>query len=136
MLSQLGANLGPMDLTQIPIFKAMAKKLAWLSARQNVLAENVANANTPGFRAGDLKPLDFGKLLGGHGGTLTLASTAPGHIVTPAGGGRADAQKVQTSGAVQLEDQMMKVSDTATTYAFTTSLYQKQIALIKVALGR
>jgi flagellar basal-body rod protein FlgB len=124
-----------MDLTQIPLFKAMAKKLAWLSARQSVLAENVANANTPGFRAGDLKPPDFGKLLGGHGGTLTLASTAPGHIATSAGGGKADAQKVQTSGPIQLEDQMMKVSDTATAYAFTTSLYQKQIALIKAAIG-
>ena len=30
---------------------------------------------------------------------------------------------------------MMKVSDTATQYAFTTSLYQKQIALLKTALG-
>src|ERR1700731_412316 len=92
-------NSRPMDLTQIPLFKAMAKKLAWLSARQSVLAENVANANTPGFRAGDLKPLDFGKLRGGHGGTLTLTSTAPGHIATSAGGGgKADAQKLQTSG--------------------------------------
>ncbi len=124
-----------MDLTQIPLFKAMAKKLAWLSARQTVLAENVANANTPGFRGSDVKPLDFGQLLSGHGGALTLASTAPGHITTRAGGGTADAQKVQTAGPIQLEDQMMKVSDTATTYAFTTSLYQKQLALIKAALG-
>jgi flagellar basal-body rod protein FlgB len=125
-----------MDLTQIPLFKAMAKKLAWLSARQNVLAANVANANTPGFRASDMKPLDFGKLLGGQGGgQLTLVATSPGHIATPAGGGTQNAQKVATTGPIQLEDQMMKVSDNATDYAFTTSLYQKQIALIKEALG-
>ncbi|HXP72956.1 MAG TPA: flagellar basal body protein [Stellaceae bacterium] len=125
-----------MDLTQIPLFKAMAKKLAWLGARQNVLAENVTNANTPGFRPSDVKPIDFGKLLSGQGGgPLQLVATSPGHIATPPNGGTPDAQKVATSGPIQLEDQMMKVSDTATQYAFTTTLYQKQIALIKEALG-
>ena len=125
-----------MDLTQIPLFKAMAKKLAWLGARQEVLSENVANANTPGFRASDLKPVDFGKLLnGGSNGILKLAATSPAHITTPASGIVPQAPKVPSSGPVQLEDQMMKVSDTATDYAFTTSLYQKQIALLKEALG-
>ena len=125
-----------MDLTLIPLFKAMAKKLGWLGARQTVLAENVANANTPGFRASDLKPVDFGKLLnGGSGGPLMLVATSPSHITTPASGAPPEAQKVATGGPIQLEDQMMKVSDTATDFAFTTSLYQKQIALIKEALG-
>ena len=82
-------------------------------------------------------PVPFGVgLLGGQGGgQLTLVATSPGHIATPAGGGTQNAQKVATTGPIQLEDQMMKVSDTATDYAFTTSLYQKQIALIKEALG-
>jgi len=125
-----------MDLAQIPLFKAMAKKLAWLGARQNLLAENVANINTPGFRPGDLKPIDFGKLVSGQtGGPLHLAATSPGHISTPAARSKADTQKVESAGPAQVEDQMMKVSDTATQYAFTTSLYQKQIALLKTALG-
>jgi flagellar basal-body rod protein FlgB len=126
-----------MDLTQIPLFKAMAKKLAWLGARQAVLAENVANANTPGYRAIDLKPVDFGKVLKGEGnGILKLTATSPGHITVPASGPPPEAPEVPVNGPVQLEDQMMKVSDTATDYAFTTSLYQKQIALLKEALGR
>jgi flagellar basal-body rod protein FlgB len=125
-----------MDLTQIPLFKAMAQKLAWLGGRQSVLAENVANVNTPGFRPSDLKPIDFAKLLSGDAaGPLQLVATSPGHIATPASGGKPDQQKVEVAGPVQVEDQMMKVSDTATQYAFTTSLYQKQIALIKEALG-
>ncbi len=69
------------------------------------------------------------------GGPLQLAATSPGHISTPAAGGKADTQKVESAGPAQVEDQMMKVSDTATQYAFTTSLYQKQIALLKTALG-
>ena len=125
-----------MDLSQIPLFKAMAQKLAWLGGRQTVLAENVANINTPGFHPSDLKSIDFAKLLNGEtGGPLRLVATSPGHIATPISGGQPNVQKVEVAGPVQVEDQMMKVSDTATQYAFTTSLYQKQIALIKQALG-
>ncbi len=125
-----------MDLSQIPLFKAMAQKLAWLGGRQTVLAENVANINTPGFQASDVKPIDFAKLLSGEAmGPLKMVATSPGHITTPASGDKGDAQKVDVPGPIQVEDQMMKVSDTATQYAFTTSLYQKQIALIKEALG-
>lgn len=125
-----------MDLSQVPLFKAMAQKLAWLGGRQTVLSENVANLNTPGFRPSDLKPIDFAKLLSGEQvGPLKLVATSPGHISTPASGDKGDQQKVEVAGPVQVEDQMMKVSDTATQYAFTTSLYQKQIALIKEALG-
>ncbi len=76
-----------MDLSQIPLFKAMAQKLAWLGGRQTVLSENVANLNTPGFHPSDLKPLDFGKLLSGEAtGPLQMVATSPGHISTPASG--------------------------------------------------
>jgi flagellar basal-body rod protein FlgB len=136
MLSQSGAESGAMDLSQIPLFKAMAQKLAWLGGRQTVLAQNVANMNTPGYHGSDLKPIDFGKLLSGEdSGPLKLVATSPGHISTPASGDQGNAQKVELQGPVQVEEQMMKVSDTATQYAFTTSLYQKQIALLKAAIG-
>lgn len=126
-----------MDLSNIPLFKAMAAKLGWLGTRQGVLAENVANANTPGYRPADMKPIDFKALLGGSGvtRTLKLVTTAPNQIATPPNGvGGAD--RVESDGRVELEDQMMKVSQTGTDYAFTTSLYQKQIALIKHAIGQ
>lgn len=124
-----------MDLTQIPIFKAMAKKLAWLGARQAVLAQNIASANTPSYRASDLKPVDFGALLGDASKHVTLIATAPGHITTPPGSNQSGVTPVQSKDVVALEDQMMKVSETATDYAFTTNLYQKQISMIKTALG-
>jgi len=126
-----------MDLSNIPLFKAMAKKLNWLGGRQGVLAENVANVNTPGFKPSDVKEVDFKALLAGSklGGALKLVTTTPNQIATPpsAVGG---VDRVQQPGRVDLEDQMMKVSQTATDYAFTTGLYQKQIALIKHAIGQ
>ena len=126
-----------MDLTKIPLFAAMAKRMQWLSARQSVIAENVANANTPGFRASDLKPMDFAKVLGGQTGSLQLAATDPAHITASSGSvnGSEFIQMVTSPNSVSLEEQMMKVSQTATDYAFTTGLYQKQISLIKDAIG-
>ena len=48
-----------LNLPDIPIFSILRERMAWLNQRQSVLSENVANADTPGFVARDLKPLDF-----------------------------------------------------------------------------
>ena len=44
-----------MAIGDLPIFSMMKQRLHWLTERQQVLAENVANANTPGYIAKDLK---------------------------------------------------------------------------------
>jgi len=127
-----------MDLTQIPLFAEMAKRLQWLTARQNVISENVANANTPGYTTGDVKPLDFAKLLSGQQTPLQLATTDAAHLRTPAGadsGATGEFQRTDTGTPVSLEQQMMLLSQTASDFNFTTALYQKQIALIKDAIG-
>lgn len=53
-----------------------ARQASWLFARENLVAENVANANTPGYKAADLKPFD-GAL---QAATLRLAKTSPRHL--------------------------------------------------------
>jgi flagellar basal-body rod protein FlgB len=126
-----------MDLSQIPLFAAMAKRLQWLTDRQNVIAQNVTNANTPGYTGQDLKPLDFGKVLKGETADLQLAATDPQHIKTPQGAeaGSPDAKRIDSGKPISLEEQMMMLSETATDFNFTTALYQKQIALLKDAIG-
>src|ERR1700761_8213498 len=47
-----------MDLSGIPLFTALQNKLGYLSEREKVIAQNVANASTPGFTPNDLKPFD------------------------------------------------------------------------------
>ncbi len=131
-----------MDIGQIPLFAALTKRMSWLTARQTVLAENVANANTPGYVAKDLKELDFKSLIGKTKsfGPLQLAATEPGHIApavatTPAQVvTAADDQSLDGNG-VSLEAQMMKVSTNASDYALVTSLYKQNIGLIKIVLG-
>jgi flagellar basal-body rod protein FlgB len=133
-----------MDLGHIPLFTAFSKRMAWLTARQTVLAENVANANTSGYQAKDLKELDFKSFVGnGKGisnGPLQLAADQPGHIAPAAPNNPAPVVKVADDqsldgNGVSLESQMMKVSTNASEYALVTTLYKQNISMIKTALG-
>jgi flagellar basal-body rod protein FlgB len=135
-----------MDLGKLPLFSMMSQRLAWLGKRQEVLAQNVANADTPGFHARDLKEQTFRDLLGASGaGDVAMARTRANHIA-PAGeanGNRAfkavdpkDADVSLSGNSVDVEDQMMKVSKTAMDHQLTINLYRKHIAMMKAALGR
>lgn len=105
-----------MAITDIPIFNMLRTRLDWSQQRQKVLAENVANADTPNYRARDLQPLKF-ELPGEASGVLpvSLAQTEPGHIAGRGGGSQfrtaSDHYEVGPTGnAVSLEDEMMKVA--------------------------
>ena len=52
-----------MPITDIPILSMLRERMQWQQARQQVLAENVANADTPDYQAKDLAPLDFSQQL-------------------------------------------------------------------------
>jgi flagellar basal-body rod protein FlgB len=136
-----------MDLNSMPLFAALTKKINWLTARQKVVAENVSNADTPGFKASDLRPLDFRKELASvtHSSTPKLApvTTDPHHLVGTEFA--ADLQPVAekttsdrdiNGNTVSLEDEMMKVQETSQDYQLMTNLYKKQVNLIKTAIGK
>jgi flagellar basal-body rod protein FlgB len=131
-----------MDIGQLPLFAALSKRMSWLTARQTVLAENVANANTPGYVAKDLKDLDFKSLIGNRpsGGPLQLAADQPGHIAPTAPSNPAPVitvadDKSLDGNGVSLEAQMMKVSTNAADYSLITTLYKQNISMIKTVLG-
>ncbi|NWG46733.1 MAG: flagellar basal-body rod protein FlgB [Alphaproteobacteria bacterium] len=144
-----------MDLRQIPLFSLIREKMSWLSARQTVLSQNIANADTPGFDAQDLTRPDFGRLVArsmaeaapvSRPGGQALVSN-PQHIAfstaTAAGSARgfkeedAPGWQVSPSGnSVVLEEQMMKVAETVSEYEVATALYSKGIGLIKTAIGK
>jgi len=114
--------------------------MAWLTDRQTVLAENVANANTPSYLEKDLKEPDFRALIAGTSSALQLATTQPGHITAKPGSeiiGTVDSTTDRTlnGNGVSIEAQMMKVSENAADYALTTTLYKQNLAMIKMALG-
>lgn len=132
-----------MNLTNLPLFSLISQRMGWLSERQKVIAENVANVDTPNYKARDLKPVDFAALAGVAGGRLGQSITDPRHI-DPRGGNSAKAAAVKNAKAeatlsgntVSVESEMMKVADTAMDYQLITNLYRKQIGMLKAVIGR
>jgi flagellar basal-body rod protein FlgB len=132
-----------MDLSKLGLFRLIAEKMDWHSQRQEVLAQNVANADTPGYQARDLVKFDFKREMRSAARMMPVA-TAPGHMTgtIPAGGDFKNAKEkspYETSpdgNAVVLEEQMMKVGQNAADYQTITNLYKKQVSLFKTVLGR
>jgi len=127
-----------MNLTSVPLLDVLRERMSWLSARQNVLSQNVANVDTPGYSAIDLKPVDFEKVLkdstepSEFQGGLTV--TDPNHIsVAPQSAGY-DKSIDQTGDAVSAEEEMMKVADTQAQYQTATNIYAKAIGMMRTAI--
>lgn len=131
-----------MDLSQVPLFSALAKRMTWLTERQTVLAQNVANADTPGYVAQDLPEPNFRKYLAQSTAKVTLAATQPGHLSVAQDGGSTAAVPQKSDGAtgtghhVSIEEQMMKVSQTANDYAIVATVYRANLSIVKTVLGR
>jgi flagellar basal-body rod protein FlgB len=130
-----------MPISDIPIFSMLRTRMQWHQERQRVLAENVANADTPKFRPHDLKPLDFGREVQ-RAGQVRLASTDPAHITASSASGafateRPGKYEVRPAGnAVNLEDEMMKVAGNQMDYQAAISLYSRSMGLFRTALGK
>jgi flagellar basal-body rod protein FlgB len=104
------------------LFDIAARQADWLSLRQATIAENVANATTPGYRARDVVP--FEKILDRT--ELTLATTQSGHIALDRSGGRTNVEsalKITRSGnSVTIEDELIKAGEVNRDYALATSI--------------
>ena len=133
-----------MGIAQLPLLTALADKMRWHQARQTLLAENVANAETPGFRARELEAYSFdAELRSSAIAAVTTAATQPGHFSVSSsengGFGLSPESHFQTSTrgtAVNLEDEMMKDTANQMDYQTTTTLYTRSLRLIRTALGR
>lgn len=132
-----------MDIFQLKLFQRLGERMGWLGARQGVLAQNIANADTPEFTPRDLKPLDFSAHLAGVE-AVTPSRTNAMHLVgtKPPAGAFADGktkeqyESTPVGNAVVLEEQMMAVTQTQSDYQLMTNLYRKQLDMIRMALGR
>jgi flagellar basal-body rod protein FlgB len=124
------------DLSQIPIFALADRKLAWIDQRQQVLAANIANADTPGWRARDMTP--FAAQLG-HAG-IALAQTDPAHLgrtaPTPGSTLTKVGERAPDGNTVELDKQLMNVADTDTAQEVTTQLTQGFMGMFRTAIGR
>lgn len=125
------------------LFALLSRRAAWLGARQAVLAQNLANADTPSFRPSDLVPFDRALATARPPSPPTLARTSPAHLAGAAParpneprGRPAGSWEIAPSGnAVVLEEQMEKLARTHLDHQLVTSLYGKHVAMLRTALG-
>ena len=132
-----------MPISDLPIFSMLRTRMNWHQERQRLLAENVANAETPGYRPRDLAPLDFGRQVQQASGQLQLALTSPSHLA--ASDALSSSFPVERSGkydvrpagnAVNLEDEMIKVAANQMDHQAAISLYSRSMGLLKTAIGK
>jgi flagellar basal-body rod protein FlgB len=141
--------MGPDDL---PLFGMLKSRLGYLTERQKLVAQNVANADTPGYRPSDLKTYSFQASL------MNQASGSPyrGGVAAPTGGVRmmetsashmapskapsawrasagTDSEVTLDGNAVSLEDQMLKMTDARMNYDAAISFYQKSMNMLRTA---
>ena len=132
-----------MDLFQLKLFQRLSDRMGWLGARQEVLAQNIANADTPHFVPHDMKALNFTDHLT-QVTPVTQARTDPMHLTgTTTPENTIDDQKTKkqyetapVGNSVVLEEQMVKLADAQASYQLMTNLYRKHVDLLKMALGR
>ncbi len=126
------------------IFAVLGKRLDWLSQRQQVLAENVANADTPNYVPRDLDEAEFRRILRNQLSPMGPKATHAAHLRgTVQRGGPAnstrqkDPYETSPSGnAVVLEEQLIKVAKTQSDYQTIINLYRKHMDMVRTALGR
>jgi flagellar basal-body rod protein FlgB len=117
--------------------------MQWHQERQRLLAENIANADTPNFRAQDLTPPNFDRPAMS-GPMVGLQRTSASHITGTSFGGSGLFQVTRPGGsetrpggnAVSLEDEMLKVAQNHMDHQAAASLYTKSLGLVKTALGK
>lgn len=147
-----------MDANNLPLLGALKSKMGWLNQRQKVVSENVANAQTPGFRPHDLKAQDFQSLLkqarsqpsaqatlgaSSDVSKVGLMRTQGGHIGSRVSGRndaarevRPDSETTLDGNAVVLEEQMVKMAESRMQFEAAVAFYTKSLAMVRMASRR
>lgn len=145
-----------MSIENLALFQAMNRKLNYLSQRQVVISQNIANADTPDYIPQDVKNPEFKDLIEERGGRITLrtgrtflhginaVTTDAQHLqdtfsdkTIPGADRQKEVYEVAPSGnSVDLEEQMVKAADTAMDHGLITSLYRKNVGLLQAAIGQ
>lgn len=132
-------------MQDIGLLNAIGAKISYLSKAQEIVSQNIANADTPDYRPQELTPVDFSAFLGrtGNTGTVQLAATNPEHLSpagTKAGNAKAKDQKMTyevapAGNAVILEEQLTKANAIRMDYDLAVNLYNRNINLLRTAIG-
>ena len=115
------------------LFPGVEDLLSWTSKRQQALAANIANMDTPGYRA---KDYSFDEQLA----TIDLASTSSKHIAPLEETNRAQLYEVgtkvkQNGNNVDLEREMKEITKNALQYITLVQYLNQKIKTLRTAIS-
>ena len=130
-----------MDLANGPMFGILRRRMAWLTQRQDVLARNIANADTPNFRPSDLKKMNFGETVRDNSKfDVNVRVTDEKHFAIKSrhrefkeNEQRKSFESAPAGNAVILEEQLGKLNETQVNHSLITELYKKHLAMLRLA---
>lgn len=133
-----------MDYSSLPLFSLMNRTMHYLSERQTVLAQNIANADTPEYLPRDVKKPDFSREMTQAMGRLAPMRTHAAHLEGAGQGAgmlaaarRANTYETNPNGnRVSIEEEVQKMSLNQAEYQQVTALYRKTAEMFKTAIGR
>lgn len=126
--------------TNLNVFKMAQAMAVHAGQRQVIIAQNVANADTPGYQAKDLMPFAESYQSSDGGGTMRM--TRPGHIgghVTDGLGLNAANSNGSTDpngNSVSIEQEMLKAVDVKQQHERALAIYKSSLSILRVSLGR
>jgi flagellar basal-body rod protein FlgB len=133
-------------LEGLDLFRLAGERMRYLTERQGVITRNIANADTPHYRALDLAPFSFQSSLlrsgsgAGEAAPLAMVRTSAAHLGMGSGeGARIDRFAKATSekpngNTVSLEEQMVKSTEVANAFDLASAAYSKSISLMKIGI--
>jgi flagellar basal-body rod protein FlgB len=124
----------------------MKTKLETLSERQTLLAQNIANADTPGYKAKDVVEPDFKKMVTdaskNSAQKLPMAITNPSHISAHPSAATLKVVNTRTTNElspngnnVVIEEEMSKIAANQAEYQKVLNLYSKAVSMFRTAIG-
>ena len=130
-----------MRLDNIPLFDAIRGRLGWLEERQRVIAQNVANADTPGFAARDLRaPDDFAHAMMQQSQGVGMMRTSTAHMaiqpqraVNYASMTAPDSETTLDGNSVVVEEQMLRMAESRMAHDAAIGFYQKSLSMLRMA---
>lgn len=127
---------------KLPVMVAAMQRMDWAARRNELIAENVANANTPKYLPKDVKKFEF-KAMVEQVVAPPLATTHPVHVSIPmppplveVETTRKPYESTPNGNGVILEEQMSKLSDTKSAYNMAATMMEKQMKMFRLALGK
>ncbi len=124
----------------LQVFRMADAMARHAGVRQGVIAENMANADTPKYRARDIRP--FSETINTSAPTFGLRATRASHLNAAEGSASYEATEDRNpwmspnGNSVSLEDQVFKSVEVQKQHSQALAIYKSALGLMRTSIGR